>query len=123
MNTEPVIGYAVKRAALNFLLLKWIEFLDTRQHLMRGLAGERDAENLFRGNAVCDKPGCPAYQDIGFSASGSGDHKHRPEWCRDDGQLLLIQCQSIRDEIQVFGERRKLPLRLGASLRGVAEHG
>src|SRR3989338_886330 len=75
---DPQVHIAIRQNFIHALL-----------HLIRGLVGESERQNLVRLDVpLHDEPGEPARDDSGFAGSSSGNNQKRTLWM-NYGRLLL----------------------------------
>ena len=68
------------------------ELVDADRHLVGGLVGERQGEDLRRlGPMRGDEPGDPPGDDLGLAGPRPGDHEERSVAVRDRAQLVRVQ--------------------------------
>ena len=75
------------------------ELVDTDRHLVGGLVGEGQGQDLRRlGPMGRDEPGDPPGDDLGLPGAGAGDDEQRPVPVRDRPELVGVEATEQRLE-------------------------
>ena len=95
--------------------------LDALAHLLRGLVGERDREDLAGPrDAGLDEPRDAVREHPRLARPGAREHEQRPLAVRDGGALGLVQAREQVLDSLVCGDVGHRPSRIGAGAAGAA---